>query len=63
MWQQIFAVIGIIALIWVFFWYKKRNPEMFSGQNISKSFTTIGFLALGLIGFVAVLVLITRHVS
>lgn len=61
MWHQIFAAIAIIGLIWLFFWVKKRNPEMFSAANLSKSFGAMGVLALILIAFVAVLVLLTRH--
>jgi len=60
MWQQIFGVIAIIALVWIFFWFKKRNPDMFSKQAMSKSFTTVGILALALIAFVALLAILAK---
>lgn len=61
MWHQIFAALAIVGLIWLFFWVKKRNPEMFSKANFAKSFTPMGILTLVLIAFVAFLIFITRH--
>ncbi len=60
MWQQLlwFALAGF--MIW--FGYKriKGNPELFSGENLSKSAMTLGVLALFLIGVIAFCVMILK---
>lgn len=58
---QILGLIGAGLLIWFIYRTIKHRPEQFSRQNLSKSFTTMGYLALFLIVFVALLVLIVRH--
>ncbi len=57
---QILAVLGAGMLIWVIYRTIKGRPEQFSRENLSKSFSTMGFLALILIAFVAVLVFLSR---
>ena len=47
-------------LIWWLYKGIKSNPEAFSKKNFSKSFMTMGLLALGLMAFVYILVLIVQ---
>lgn len=51
--------ISILCLFFVWRIYKvlKANPEMLSKESLSKSFYSMGLLALILIGFVAILVM------
>ncbi len=57
---KILAVVAVIALVVMFVFYKKANPQLFTKEAFSKSFMTIGILALCLIAFVALLVILTR---
>jgi len=55
----------ILALICGFFIWRtvkllKANPELLDKQSMSKSFTTVGLLALLLIGIVAFMVVMLR---
>lgn len=62
--ETFYQVLGLIAaaiIIWVLYINLKSRPEVFSRVNIIKSFSTMGFLGLILIGFVALLVLILRQ--
>lgn len=62
--QTLYQILGIIgAILIVFFLYQsiKNRPEQFTKENLSKSFFTMGILALGLIAFVALLVFITKN--
>lgn len=61
--QTFYQILGIIAaafIMWYSYRYIKGNPEAFSAANFSKSFMTMGVLALILIGFIALLVLMLR---
>lgn len=58
---QILGLIAAAVIMWVLYNNIKHRPEAFSRINLSKSFSTMGFLALLLIGFVALLVLIVRQ--
>jgi hypothetical protein len=56
----------ITAVICLFFIWQiskrlKENPELLSKENINKSFTTMGILALILIGGVTLLVFLLKH--
>ncbi len=57
---QVLAIVGAVFLIWWLYRGIKGNPEAFSKQNFSKSFYTMGLLALGLIAFVYLLVLMVK---
>jgi len=57
---QVLAILGAGLIIWVLYARIKNNPEVFSRANFMKSFSTLGILGIGLIFFVALLVLITR---
>jgi len=54
---QILGIIGAVLIVWFLYRGIKGNPETFSKQNFAKSFSTMGFLALLLIGFIAFLIL------
>ncbi|KTD11699.1 hypothetical protein Lgra_1157 [Legionella gratiana] len=58
---QILALIGAGMIIFILYRTIKGNPGQFSKENLNKSFSTMGFLALILIGFIALLVLILRN--
>lgn len=61
--ETLYQVLGIVAagvIIWYLYRSIKHNPDAFSKKNFSKSFSTMGVLALGLIAFVALCVLMLR---
>lgn len=58
---QLLGLIGAALILWVLYRNFKSRPEQLSRENMSKSFSTMGILALLLIGFVALLVLMVRH--
>lgn len=57
---QVLGLIGAALIVWVIYRSIKGRPEQFSRENLTKSFSSMGILALLLIGFVAVLVFLTR---
>lgn len=57
---QILGIIGAVMIVFVLYRAIKGSPGQFSKENLSKSFLTMGVLALVLIGFIALLVLILR---
>jgi hypothetical protein len=60
MWTQLFFVILAIFIGWLIYRTLRNNPQAFSKVNLSKSFYTLGILALALIAFVAILVMLLR---
>ncbi|BCA97103.1 hypothetical protein TUM19329_34640 [Legionella antarctica] len=58
---QILGVLGAIMIVFVLYRAIKGRPDQFSKENLSKSFLTMGILAMGLIGFIALLVLMLRN--
>jgi hypothetical protein len=58
---QILGLIGAGLIIWLLYRSIKGRPEQFSRENLSKSFSAMGFLALILIAFIAFLVFMLRH--
>jgi ABC-type xylose transport system permease subunit len=60
MWTQLFALLGAILIVWILFRVVRNNPETFTRENFSKSLSTMGFLALILVGFIAVCVMLLR---
>lgn len=60
MFYKLLLIVISIFFIWQLFVYLRANPEAFSRANLSRSFFSVGILALLLIGFIAVLVLIVR---
>jgi hypothetical protein len=62
--ENVYQVLGLLAaalIVWVLYRNIKGRPEQFSRENLTKSFSSMGVLALLLIGFVALLILIVRH--
>lgn len=57
---QILALMGAGLIIYFIYKQIKGRPELYTKENMSKSFMTMGVLAIGLIGFIALLVLILR---
>lgn len=60
-WHMILYVIFAGVLVWYGVRTVRNNPALFSKENMGKSFQTMGFLALGLIVFVALLVFLLKH--
>ena len=58
---QILGVLGAIMIIFVLYRTIKGRPDQFSKENLSKSFLAMGVLAIGLIAFIALLVLMLRN--
>jgi hypothetical protein len=57
---QVLGLIGFVLIAWILYRGIKGRPEQFSRENISKSFSSMGILALILIGFVALLIMLVR---
>lgn len=57
------TICGFGFLIWLMYRTIKSNPEAFSKENLGRSFTTLGFLALILIFVVGVTVYLLRQGS
>lgn len=58
--MQILSIIGILLLVWVLYRSIKSNPQAFSRENLSKSFSTLGLLALGLIALISLAVMFLK---
>jgi hypothetical protein len=58
---EILGLLGAAMILFVLYRTIKGRPEQFSKENLNKSFFTMGVLAIGLIGFIALLVLILRN--
>lgn len=58
---QILGIVGAGLIIWILYRSIKGRPELFSRENLAKSFSSMGFLALILIVFIAFLVFMLRH--
>ncbi|STX27549.1 Uncharacterised protein [Legionella beliardensis] len=58
---QILGLIGAGLIIWFMYRSIKNRPDLFSRENLSKSFSTMGILALILIAFVGLLILMVRN--
>ena len=58
---QVLGLVGAGLIIWFLYRSVKGHPEVFSRENLSKSFSTMGILALVLIIFVALLVMVVRN--
>lgn len=57
---QVSLAVICIFIIWRIYKTIQNNPDVFSKENISKSFFTMGVLGLILVGGIAVLVLLLR---
>jgi len=54
------ALLGIGLLMWLLYHTVRTNPDTFSKESLSRSFMTMGFLALLLIAVVGFVVIILR---
>ena len=64
--ESLYQIVGLVfagLLIWGIYRSIKGKPDQFSRDNLSKSFSSLGVLALGLIAFVALLVLVVKNIS
>ena len=57
---QVLGLVGAGLIVWVIYRQVKGRPEQFSRANLTKSFSSMGVLALLLIVFVALLVVMLR---
>ncbi len=57
---QILGLAGAGLIVWLLYRNIKNRPDMFSRENMNKSFFSMGILAVLLIAFVALLVVILR---
>ncbi len=60
-WQKIIYILIVVGLIFLLSRTIRANPSWLSKENLSKSFGTMGVLALILIAFVGFCVLMLRH--
>lgn len=58
---QISVAVLCLFIVWRIYKVIQSNPELMSKDNLSKSFSTMGLLALILMGGVAILVLLLKH--
>lgn len=58
---QILGIIFAVLIIFILFQTIKNRPNLFSKEYLNKSFLTMGILGIGLIGFVALLILLVRN--
>lgn len=57
---QVLGLVGAGLIVWLLYRTIKNRPDQFSRENLTKSFSSMGVLALILIGFIALLVFIVR---
>jgi len=57
---QLLAIVSAVLICWFIYTTVKGQPNVFSRENLSKSLTSMGLLALVLIAFVALLILSVR---
>jgi hypothetical protein len=58
---QILGLFGAAMIIFVLYRTIKGRPDQFSKENLNKSFLTMGVLAIGLIGFIALLIMMLKN--
>ena len=57
---QLLAIVAGVLICWLVYTTVKGQPNVFSRENLSKSLTSMGLLALVLMAFVALLILSVR---
>lgn len=60
---QILGLVGAGFVVWLLYRMIRTRPEQFSRENLSKSSSTMGVLAIVLIVFVAFLIVMVRQTS
>lgn len=58
---QVLGLAGAGLIAWLIYRNVKGRPELFSRENMGKSFSSMGILAIVLIAFVGLLVVIVRN--
>ena len=61
--DTLYQILGLVAtglIVWMLYRTVKGRPELFSRENLNKSFSTMGILALGLIVFIAIMVMFLK---
>ena len=58
----LFIIVSILLLIWAFYLIK-HYPQLFTKENFWRSANTLGWLALFLIGIIALFVWLLRSFS
>ncbi len=58
---QLLGLVGAGLIVWLLYRTIKGRPEQFSRENMGKSFSTMGILALLLIAFIAFLVFMLNN--
>lgn len=61
--ETLYQILGLVAaglIVWMLYRTVKGKPELFSRENLNKSFSTMGILALGLIVFIAIMVMFLK---
>ena len=59
-WSKIVLALAFAVMCWFAYKNLRANPETLSKDKVSKSFTTMGVLALGLIVFIGFCVMLLR---
>lgn len=59
-WTTVLLLIGATLLLWFMIRTIRTNPQAFSKENLSKSFFTIGILALLIIAVIVVCIMLLR---
>lgn len=57
---KLLLILSIGFMGWLIYRSIKSQPQAFSKENLSKSFYLLGWLALGLIGFIVLLVFLLK---
>ena len=57
---QVLGLLGAGLIVWVIYRNIKGRPDAFNRENMNKSFSSMGILALILIMFIALLVFLLR---
>ncbi len=58
---QLLGLAGAGLVIWFLYRAIKSKPDQFSKENLSKSFASMGILALILMAFVTLLIYLVRN--
>lgn len=57
---EFLVILGSLFLIWMLYSSIRANPQLLSKANLSRSFTTMGVLALLLIAVIGITILMLR---
>ncbi|HYF97364.1 MAG TPA: hypothetical protein VD770_00115 [Coxiellaceae bacterium] len=60
-WWFLLYLVGAGLMAWLAVRMVRNNPAAFSKENLGKSITTTGVLALIIIGVIAVCIILLRH--